>query len=250
MSRRKREAKIAAEVAARVVVESQPRPALSQAAAANGWTPTDASGLTDEEVGCICRVAVGTHAVLNPDKTLRQALTRLYSRTSETGPTFTYHAARLLHCFAGEIDDRRFVVGNAFFDIQTVNPTAATSGQVAAPEEIAAGFCATPLPLTLPWVQLIRSIKSWLGGKGSLGYPDLDERYTAWGGNKNLRRHIIGPEIASLVASRDDWGLLVNRTTLALVTANPLSTGVDAQDLVSAAMHVVRSIPSDPISLR
>jgi hypothetical protein len=99
-------------------------------------------------------------------------------------------------------------------------------------------------------VQLIRSIKSWLGGKSGLGYPDFDERYTAWGGSKDLRRHIIGPEIASLVASRDDWGLLVNRTTLALVTANPLSTGVDAQDLVTAATRVVSLIPSDPTSLR
>ncbi len=250
MSRRKREAKIAAEVAARVVVESQPRYALSQVAAANGWTPTDNPGLTDEEVGCICRVAVGTHAVMDPDKTLRQALARLYSRTSETGQTFTYHAARLLHCYAGEINDRRFVVGNAFFDIQTVNATAASSGQVAAPEELAVGFCTTSLPLTLPWMQLIRSIKSWFGGKNGLGYPDLDERYTAWGGNKDLARHIIGPEIASLVASRDDWGVLVNRTTLAVVTANPLSTGVDAQELVIAAMQVVSLIPSDPFSLR
>jgi hypothetical protein len=250
MSRRKREAKIAAEVAARVVVESQPRPALSQAAAANGWSPTDDPGLTDEEVGCLCRVAVGTHAVIDPDKRLRQALSRLYTRTSETGPGFTYHAVRLLHCYAGELDNRRFVVGNAFFDIQTVMATAASSGQVAAPEEIATGFCATSLPFTLPWVQLIRSIKSWLGGKSGLGYPDFDERYTAWGGTKDLRRHIIGPEIASLVASRDDWGLLVNRTTLALVTANPLSTGVDAQDLVTAATRVVSLIPSDPTSLR
>jgi hypothetical protein len=250
MSRRKREEKIAAEVAARAVAESQPRPALSQVAASNGWTPTDNLGLTDEEVGCICRVAVGTHAVMDPNKTLRQALARLYLQTSELGPTFTYHAARLFHCYEGKINDQAFVVGNAFFDIQTVNATAASSGQVAAPEEIAAGFCTAPLPLTLPWVQLVRSIQSWFGGKNGLGYPDLDERYTVWGGNKDLARRIIGPEIASLVASRDDWGVLVNQTTLALVTANPLSTGVDAQELVTAATHVVGLIPSDPMSLR
>jgi hypothetical protein len=121
---------------------------------------------------------------------------------------------------------------------------------VAAPEDLSVAFCALPLTVTLPWVQLIRSLKSWIpGGDSGLGYPDLDARYTAFCSNGDLARRIIDPEVASLVATREDWGFLVIRSTVALVAYEPLSTGIDAQELVAAAARVSDRMPSDPISL-
>jgi hypothetical protein len=49
---------------------------------------------------------------------------------------------------------------------------------------------------------------------------------------------MVGPELASLVASRDDWGLSINRSVLACVTRDPLSSGSDAEQLLAATVHI------------
>jgi len=247
VSQRKREKKFAAEVAARIAAQSVPIPALDQVAAFNRWTPVEAPTLSEEDIGSICRVAMGTKSVFDPDRSRRQRFRTRFLETSHTGPVIPYVQARLLHCYEGEHDTRNFVVGNACFDIDTIRAPAGFNGAVAAPEDLSAAFCAVPVAITVPWVQLIRSLKSWIpGGDSGLGYPDLDARYTAFCGNRDLARRIIDPEVASLVATRDDWGLLVNRSTLVLVAYEPLSTGIDAQELVAAAARIAVRMPSDP----
>ena len=54
MSRRKREEKIAAEVAARVAAENTPVAALDQIAAANSWAPTTNPASGAGRVSVIC----------------------------------------------------------------------------------------------------------------------------------------------------------------------------------------------------
>jgi hypothetical protein len=238
-------------MAARVQAESAPVPGLDQVAAANRWTPVAPPVLTDEDVGCICRVALGTHGVVDPDKRRRQSFSQLFLAPSEKGPTYAqYEQARLFHCYRGEYNGRAFVVGNAFYDIQFLFGPAGYSGPMGTPDELGVAFCAVPLPAPFPWVQLIRATKAWLPGHNNgLGYPDLDAYYTAFCPNRNLARRVVGPELASLVASRGDWGLSLHRATLACVTAAPIASGNDAGQLVAAATYIASLLPATPLSL-
>jgi hypothetical protein len=66
-------------------------------------------------------------------------------------------------------------------------------------------------------------MRGWLpSGRKGLGYPDLDARYDTFTPNPDIARRIVSPEIASLVASRDDWGLSLNWAAMACVTAAPI----------------------------
>ena len=73
-----------------------------------------------------------------------------------------YSRAQLAHCYEGVSDSRRFVVGDAFFDIEIATPPAGHGGPIATPEELAGAFCAVPLPAPLPMVQLIRTMGGWI----------------------------------------------------------------------------------------
>jgi len=251
MSRRKRAEKIAAEVAARADAESAPVSALDQTAAANGWVAVAVTPMTDEDIGCICRVALGTHGATDPDKYRREGFRNLFMTPPATGPTYMqYSRALLTHCYEGTVDSRRFFVGDAFFDIEIATPPAGYSGPIATPEELAVAFCAVTLPAPLPWLQLIRTMKSWIPNhSGSLGYPELDSLYTSFCPVRGAATRIVGPEVAALVASRDDWGLLVNRATLICVASGPFSTGTDAQELVTSAIRIANLMPSDPSTM-
>jgi hypothetical protein len=244
VSQRKRERKFAAEVAARIDAQSAAIPALDQCAAVNRWTPVPNPGLSEEDIGSVCRVAMGTKSVLDTDKSRRQRFRTRFLETSHTGPVIPYVQARLLHCYQGGAETRDFIVGNACFDIDTIRPPAGFMGSVAAPEDLSVAFCAVPLTVTLPWVQLIRSLKSWIpGGDSGLGYPDLDAHYTAFCSSREQARRIIDAEVASLVATRDDWGLSVIRSSVLLVAFEPLSTGIDSQELVAAAIRIADRMP-------
>jgi hypothetical protein len=252
MSRRKRREEIAAELAARVAAESAPVPGLDQMAAANRWMAVGPPVLSDEDIGCICRVALGTHGVTDPDKRRRQFFSQLFLEPSMHGPTYAqYEQARLVHCYQGEFNGRAFGVGNAFYDIPLLfGPAGYGGGPMGAPDELGAAFCAVSLPAPFPWVQLIRAAKAWFpGSNNGLGYPELDAHFTAFCPNRNLARRIVGPEIASLVASRGDWGLSLHRATLACVTAAPIASGNDAAQLVAATTRMVGLLPASPLSL-
>lgn len=252
MSRRKCAEKMAAKVAARSDAQSAPVPALDQTAAANGWLPATVTSMTDEDIGCICRVALGTHGATDPDKYRREGFRNLFMTPPATGPTYMqYSRALLTHCYEGTADSQRFLVGDAFFDIEIGMPPAGYRGPIATPEELAVAFCAVTLPAPLPWVKLIRTMKSWIPNhSGSLGHAELDSLYTSFWPVRGVARRIIGPEVAALVASRDDWGLLVNRATLICVASAPISTGTDAQELAASAIRIASLMPSDPSTLR
>lgn len=133
ISRRKRREEIAAEMAARPAAERAPVPGLDQLAALNGWAPVDPPNLNDEDVGCVCRLTMGTHGVVDPDKKRRQWFRQLFS-TVPYSPAFSqYEEARLVNCYQGEFDGRAFVVGNAFYDIRFILRPAGYSGPMAAP---------------------------------------------------------------------------------------------------------------------
>jgi hypothetical protein len=248
MSRRKRREAFAAEMAARVTAQDAPIAGLDQCASVNGWTPLDAPDLhADALDGCICRVALGIHAVTDDDKNRRQRFRQLFLEPSQLGPTYSpYEQLRLVHCYQGSADGRGFVVGNAFYDIRFFQGPAGYGGPNPPPEALGAAFCALQLATPRPWVQLIPAIKGWLsGGKDGLGYADLDARFTAYCANRDLARRTVGPAMASVVASRDDWGLTINRTGLACVTRDPLAAGNDAETLVAATTRIADLLPAD-----
>jgi len=251
MSRRKRREEIEAEMAARVAAERSPVTGLAEMASLNAWRPADPPTVDEEDVQCICRLALGTHGVVDPDKKRRGWFSQMFQGTSTTGPMYNqYEAARLVNCYQGEVDGRSFVVGNAFYDIQFLVRPAGYSGPMAAPDELGVAFCAVALPTPWPWVQLILAMRGWLpSSKRGLGYPDLDAHYDVFSPNKDIARRIISPEIAALVAGRDDWGLSLHRATLACVTAAPISSGSDAQALVVATTRIAGLLPPSPASL-
>ena len=253
MSRRKRREEFAAEVDARFAAQDAPLPGLGEIAVANGWTPLDAVDMSaDDADGCICRVALGIHAVSDSDKVRRQRFSQLFLDHSQLGPTYgPYERLRLVHCHQGQADGFGFVVGNAFYDIRFFQGPAGYGGPMPPPEELGAAFCAIRLPALWPWVQLVPAIKSWLSRSGNgLGYPDLDARYTAYSPNRDHARRMVSPEMAAMVASRDDWGLTIHRAVLACVTRDPLSSGREAEQLVASATRISSLLPADPQSLR
>ena len=250
MSRRKRREAIEAEMAARVAAEHTPVPGLAQMASLNGWQPADPPSVDEESVQCICRLAMGTHGVVDPDKRRRGYFKNMFQQGMGSPMYNQFEAARLVNCYQGEVDGRSFVTGNAFYDIQTLLRPAGYSGPIAAPDELGVGFCAVALPSPWPWVQLILGITAWLpSNKEGLGYPDLDAQYHVFSPNRDIARRIISPEIASLVASRGDWGLSLHGTTLACVTASPIFSGSDAQALVAATTRIAGLLPASPTSL-
>jgi hypothetical protein len=241
VSRRQRQ-KFAAQMETRIAAENASVPGLEEWALANGWTGTDAPELGVEDAeGCICRVALGIHSVSDIDKTRRQRFRQLFLSPSELGPTYSqYQAPRVVHCYRGDADSRQVLVGSAFYDIQFFMGSAAAYGKTTPPpEELSSGFCVVRIPTTGQWLQLIPAIKGWLSrGKDGLGYADLDARYAAYCPDRQLARRTVGPEIASLVASREDWGLSINGSVLACVTRDPLSSGSDAEQLVAATVRI------------
>jgi hypothetical protein len=148
LSRRKRREEFAAEMAARVAAEDAPVAGLEQSASASGWTPIDAPDLhADDADGCICRVALGIHAVADADKTRRQRFRQLFLEPSQLGPTYSpYEQLRLVHCYQGAAAGRGFVVGNACYDIRFFQGSAGYGGPTPPPEELGAAFCAVHLP--------------------------------------------------------------------------------------------------------
>src|SRR5580704_15612638 len=106
MSRRKRREAFAAEMAARVSAQDAPIADLDQRASLNGWTPLDTPDLHAEDLdGCICRVALGIHAVTDDDKTRRQRFRQLFLEPSQLGPAYSpYEQLRLVHCYQGVAD--------------------------------------------------------------------------------------------------------------------------------------------------
>lgn len=247
MSRRKRRDEFAAQMSARVAAQDIPIAGADQSAAASGWTPIDAPDLSaDQADGCICRVALGVHAVRDTDKTRRQRFGQLFLEKSQLGPAYgPYEQLHLVNCYRGAAEGRSFIVGNAYYDIRFFQGPAGYGGPTPPPEELAAAFCAVYLPAPWPWVQLIPAIRGWLSrGKDGLGYADLDAAYTAYCPNRDVARRIVGPTIASLVASRDDWGVTLNRTVLACVTRDPLSSGRDAEQLVAVTTQMAALLPT------
>jgi hypothetical protein len=227
---------------AQIAAENAPIPGLEDKALVNGWTVTDAPDLSaDDAEGCICRVALGIHSVSDNDKTRRQRFRQLFLAPSELGPTYLqYEASRVVHCYRGQEDGREFLLGNAFFDIQFfMGSTAAYGKTVPPPEELSSGFCVLRVHTTGQWLQLIPAIKGWLSrGKDGLGHADLDAGYTAYCPDRQSARGMVGPEMAALVASRDDWGVSINRSVLVCVTRDPLSSGTHAEQLVVATVRI------------
>ena len=94
-------------------------------------------------------------------------------------------------------------------------------------------------------------MRSWIPNhSGSLGYPELNSLYTSLCPVRGVAGRIIGPEVAALVANRDDWGLLVNRATLICVASAPISTRTHAQELAASAIRIASLMPCDPSTLR
>ena len=194
---------------------------------------------------------MGTHGVVDPDKKRRQWFRQLFLPVPYSPAYSQYKEARLVDCYQGEAAGRAFVVGNAIYDIQFMLRPAGYSGPMAAPDELGVAFCAATLPTPWPSVPLILAMSGWLpSGRKGLGYPDLDAHYDAFTPNPDIARRIVSPEIAFLVASRSDWGLSLNRAAVACVTAAPVASGPDAQQLVAAATRIASLLPADPSSLR
>ena len=251
MSRRKRREEAAAEIANRVVVEHTPVPGLDQIAALNGWTAVSPPDLDEGAVGCICRLALATHGVFDPDKKRRDWFRQLFIAVPYSPAYSQYEAVRLVNCYSATVDGRSVIVGNAFFDIQFMVRPSGYGGPMAAPDELGAAFCAAPLATQWPSVQLAPAMRGWLSSKGNgLGYADLDAHFDAFARNKDIARRIITPDMASLVAGREDWGFSLHQSTLVCVTAAPLAAGSEGQQLVESTAHIASLLPANPSALR